>query len=420
MLLVVIAFITPLASVTGIPIPMDDNVKRVENILNVAIKSKDKVNLLIDQVKSNTTLMAMIVDAGLYDDFEGNETLFNEGLELLEIAQSKYIGEDYSSALNYTLQALEIFRDVFRNVHVIVCKAGGCLEKENVIIAEGLIVAMNRSRERIEMIRKLGELPDNVKSLLSNAENYLDIDVAKSLLRQGNVSGVAHRLAEAEKLISEAFKLIKSKAEEKNAERINNFIAKLNETFENTLDKLEKSGVNVTEILDKLGFKSVMELREAKNNLVKNIHRYINLGQVKKAIDEINSMSNKLQEINMRMEQIKYKHEYTFNIGIEISIEKDVKKQFTTLYITIKNTGNATVIFPNSAYGIIVEKMINGIWTPFYMPISAQVLTSLKPGQSRPIILRINTVEGSYRIVLHGWCEGTMNPIVVYNEFTIP
>ncbi|MEM2136844.1 MAG: hypothetical protein QXI93_02685, partial [Candidatus Methanomethylicia archaeon] len=193
-----------------------------------------------------------------------------------------------------------------------------------------------------------------------------------------------------------------------------------NETFENTLDKLEKSGLNITEILDKIGFKSVMELREAKNNLVKNIHKYINLGQIKKAIDEINSISNKLHEINMRIEQIKYKHEYTFNIGIEISIEKDVKKQFTTLYITIKNTGNATVIFPNSAYGIIVEKMINGVWTQFYTPISAQVLTSIKPGQSRTIILRINTVEGSYRIVLHGWCEGTMEPIVFYNEFTIP
>jgi hypothetical protein len=175
--------------------------------------------------------MNLISAAGLNSAFYGNVTLLGNGENLLSRAESEYEAGNYALALNYTLQALDVFRDVFRNVHVIVCKAGGCLERESVIVAEGLIVAANRTLERIKSIRELGDIPMEAYDKLSEAEKLLSITELRNLLAKGNVSEVAHRIADAEKLVADAFKIIKSKAEEKCAERVDKFLAKVDETF---------------------------------------------------------------------------------------------------------------------------------------------------------------------------------------------
>lgn len=394
--------------------------KRVENIINVAEKAKIRVESLINTVESNNTLINLISSVGLSDDFDGNKTLFKTGVSLLNDAKNAYNSGNYALALNYTMQALELFRVVFRNIHIIVCKAGGCLEREDVLKAEGLIVAMNRSRERIQNMYEIEGLPEDVKKILSKAEEYLDITIARKLLAEGNVSGVAHRLAEAEKLISQAFSMIKSKAEEKSSERIEKFIAKFNETFEKMVGKAESLGVDATKVLNMFGLKSIEDIYAMKNEFVNRIKSYIKLGQFEKAINEMNKAREKLDEMNKEMERLRWRFTYNFSVGIEIQVEKNVKKPFTTLEITILNTGNATIIFPNSMFGLTIEKKVGEEWKPFYVPIAAQVLMELKPGQSRHLTIRFTFEHGTYRVVIHGMCEKTFNPVIYYKEFTIP
>ncbi|MEM3885720.1 MAG: hypothetical protein QXO82_01420 [Candidatus Methanomethylicia archaeon] len=394
--------------------------KRVENMINIAEKAKIRVESLIATVESNSTLITLISNAGLSDDFNGNKTLFETGISLLNNAKIAYNSGDYVLALNYTIQALDLFRMVFRNIHVIVCKAGGCLEREDVLKAEGLIVAMNRTRERIRNMYEIEGLPEAVIEILSKAESYLDITVARKLLAEGNVSGVAHRLAEAEKLVSEAFSMIKSKAEEKVSERIEKFIVKFNETFEKVLSKAESLGVNATKVLNMFGLKGVEDIYVMKNDFVNRIKSYIKLGQFEKAINEMNKAREKIDEINREMEKWRWQFRYNFSVGVEIQVEKNIKKPFITLSVTILNTGNATIIFPNSMCGLTIEKKVGEEWKPFYVPIAAQVLTELKPGQSRHLNIKFAFEHGTYRVVIHGMCEKTFNPVIYYKEFTIP
>jgi tetratricopeptide (TPR) repeat protein len=400
--------------------PINPEAKRVENMLNVAYKSRNRVEALVNNVKANQTLMNLISAAGLMDAFNGNVTLLKNGENLLKTANETYSAGNYATALNYTFQALDIFRDVFRNIHVIVGKAGGYLERESVIVAEGLIVAANRTLERIKSIRELGSIPSEADEKLSEAEKLLNTAELRSLLTKGNVSEVAHRIADAEKLVVDALKIIKSKAEEKCAERMDKFIAKVNETFDKIVEKARSLGVNASEVLKMFGFKNLSEIQEMKNNLIGKVRSYIKFGNITQAIKEMDKAMEKIRNMNIEMERVRYIAQYHFNAELEVKVEKSVKKPFIILDITITNTGNATLIFPNSAFGLTIERSVDGSWKPVYTPISAQVLMMLRPGESRHITVRVELPAGTYRVAVHAMCEKIFTPITAYAEFTIP
>lgn len=401
-------------------VPINPEIKRVENMLNIAYKARERVEYLISNVMNNVTLTNLISAAGLMDEFNGNVTLFNEGKILLDEAKGAYDAGNYALALNKVSQALDLFRDVFKNIHVIVCKAGGCLEDENAIKAEGLIVAANRTLERINSIRELGDIPEEAYSKLSEAESLLNIAELRNLLAKGNVSGVAHRIADAEKLIADAIKIIKSKAEEKCAERVDKFIAKINETFNKIVEKARSLGVNASEVLKMFGFNNLNEIQEMKNNLIGKVKSFVKFGNVIQAIKEMNDAMEKIRNMNREMEKVRYIAQYQFNAELEVKVEKSFRKPFTVLDITITNTGNATLIFPNSAFGLIIEKSVDGFWKPVYTPISAQVLIMLKPGESRHIVVKVDLPAGTYRVVVHAMCEKVLTPVTAQAEFTIP
>jgi tetratricopeptide (TPR) repeat protein len=417
-LLMLLPMLFPTLAISATPI--NPEAKRVENMLNVAYKSRNRVEALVNNVKANQTLMNLISVAGLMDAFNGNLTLLKNGENLLKTANETYSAGDYIMALNYTFQALDIFRDVFRNIHVIVGKAGGYLERESVIVAEGLIVAANRTLERIKSIRELGNIPSEADEKLSEAEALLNTAELRSLLTKGNVSEVAHRIADAEKLVADALKIIKSKAEEKCAERMDKFIAKVNETFDKIIEKARSLGVNASEVLKMFGFKNLSEIQEMKNNLIGKVRSYIKFGNITQAIKEMDKAMEKIRNMNMEMERVRYIAQYHFNAKLEVKVEKSVKKPFIILDITITNTGNATLIFPNSAFGLTIERSVDGSWKPVYTPISAQVLMMLRPGESRHIVLRVELPAGTYRVAVHAMCEKIFTPVTAYAEFTIP
>jgi len=417
-LLMLLPMLFPTLAISALP--GSPEAKRVENMLNVAYKSRDRVRFLVNSVETNQTLMNLISAAGLNSAFYGNVTLLGNGENLLSRAESEYEAGNYALALNYTLQALDVFRDVFRNVHVIVCKAGGCLERESVIVAEGLIVAANRTLERIKSIRELGDIPMEAYDKLSEAEKLLSITELRNLLAKGNVSEVAHRIADAEKLVADAFKIIKSKAEEKCAERVDKFLAKVDETFNKIVEKAKSLGVNASEVLKMFGFNNLNEVQEMKNNLIGKVKSFVKLGKIVQAIKEMDAAMEKIRNMDREMERVRYIAQYHFNAKLEVKVEKNVKKPFIILDITITNTGNATLIFPNSAFGLTIERSVDGSWKPVYTPISAQVLMMLKPGESRHIMLRVDLPAGTYRVVVHAMCEKVFTPVIAYAEFTVP
>ncbi|MCX8171351.1 MAG: hypothetical protein N3E47_05205, partial [Candidatus Bathyarchaeota archaeon] len=123
-------------------------------------------------------------------------------------------------------------------------------------------------------------------------------------------------------------------------------------------------------------------------------------------------------EIEFRLRELKGGKD-----GIEVDLEKTVEFQdergvTAVLRVTVRNTCNITVTFPNSAFGTIIERERDGRWEFYYSPISLQVLVSLEPGESGEVEIRLTTAEpGDYRIVVRALSrEGLQTVATKYFE----
>ncbi|MEM3388650.1 MAG: hypothetical protein QXK47_05600 [Candidatus Bathyarchaeia archaeon] len=176
---------------------------------------------------------------------------------------------NYSAAVNYATQAMEAFRDTFKGIMRILEQAG--VEKGELLRAQGLIVAATRALERIERIEKI--LPENatdVRQLLDQAKSLLNMTEITQMLQQGKISEAAQRLAEANRLINEAFKALKAKAEEKMSERMKRFCEKLEEKFEGLIESMRGKGLNVADFLKEHNMTAFQEsLNQFRMNLQK-------------------------------------------------------------------------------------------------------------------------------------------------------
>ncbi|HDO42361.1 MAG TPA: hypothetical protein ENH03_05625, partial [Candidatus Bathyarchaeota archaeon] len=89
-------------------------VERTEKILWIADRAKMRIEILINLTLENETIIEKIVTAGLNETLYGNLSLFDDGVKILEEAHECFEVGDYENATAYVMQALEIFRDVFR------------------------------------------------------------------------------------------------------------------------------------------------------------------------------------------------------------------------------------------------------------------------------------------------------------------
>ncbi|MEM3618529.1 MAG: hypothetical protein QXK47_05605 [Candidatus Bathyarchaeia archaeon] len=77
--------------------------------------------------------------------------------------------------------------------------------------------------------------------------------------------------------------------------------------------------------------------------------------------------------------------------------------------------------FPNSVYGITIERMDGSTWVLAYSPISVQVIMELKPGQAEHVqIMLPQPKSGEYRVHVHGRSKINMTPVETTAEFSIP
>lgn len=241
-----------------------------EKFVELADRAGQKVKDLIDLLYANETAMQMIEDAGLLDELEGNVTLYYEGAENVTNAYDALAVGDYEEAIANATEALSIFREVFSSIHVILCNSG--LQKGQLVDSQGLLEAIRRAIERIE---RLGEiLPEDATEaieLLDQAEAYLDVDLAFTLLLEGKVSEVVLNLTEANQLISQVYQYLKAQAEAANTLRICRYLEfcererqRIGERFRLAADE----GVNVTAALESLGYHSETEFEQALQNMI--------------------------------------------------------------------------------------------------------------------------------------------------------
>ena len=417
----------------------DSNYTR--KILDMADNARIRVEALLTSIASNTTLMNNETVKSLIDEYKSGE-------EILQYAHGNFTRGNFNETVALSLNAMQTFREVYVELIQITGEVQNILQQ-----GQGLLVAMNCALERLQkMNESLSTLTINIqeaKNYLEKAKELLNTTDATILLQQGNVTEVAHRLAEANRLMNQATQALKITAQERIQVRVDQYLQKLERNRERVMERLNATGINATELFTEFGFQNMGEFNQAMNSLKQMVKNHIAYGQFKNAIGSLNSMSNLTQRLNLQLQ----KRLALFPTPIlpsqpqgepdlQISVEKMYMGTALTLVVTVNNTGNATIVFPNSAYGVTLETNATGEWITYYTPISAQVLVSLKPGETGKINIVLSAqnnqgfegfgkmkgqnikpasiTSGYYRVTVHGWVQGTYAPITASCEFEVP
>ncbi|HDQ05956.1 MAG TPA: hypothetical protein ENN36_04445 [Candidatus Bathyarchaeota archaeon] len=279
------------------------NSVKAEKIVELAEGAGQKVENLIDLVYVNETVLEMIENANLIDELEGNVTLFDEGKANVTAAYDALEVEDYEGAVANATQALEIFRDVFRSINYILCESD--VERGQIVDGQGLLVAMQRALERIERLREL--LPEDATEaleLLDNATDYLDVDTARLWLLDGKVTETAYNLTQANLLISDAHRYLKTQAEQGNAVRMQNYLRIMERVRERIRERLEAAGnegIDVDGVLESLGYQNVTEFEQALQNMTENAEQ--KMGEIRDAMKDLKEMGQTMKEMGKALAQ---------------------------------------------------------------------------------------------------------------------
>jgi len=402
-----------------------DDAHAAENIVRAAETALFRVESFVNSTLQNPDVVEKLESLGLMDALHGNASLLEQAEALLAEAKASLEAGNYAGAVAKAMEAMKICRDVFRNVHEMLERAGlGRPEVERPELqAQGLLVAAERSLERIRRIKEV--LPENapeLEALIGRAEALLNATEIEQLLGEGRVSEAAHRLADANGLIAQAFSSLKAKAEEMAAERVERFVESIKAKIGEAAGKMDEAGLG--EAMRGLGFGNVSEFRAFIEGFASQAREHLKAGRIGEAVGKLKGISEKFKEFAKACEVKAFEAKAVQPVGestsLRVGVEVSVEKRWTLVEVTVENSGNATVVFPNSAFGSIVEKDVDGKWVPYYSPISAQALVKLKPGEAGSFSMRLfDAGAGRYRVVVHGFSEETMTPVSASAEFTV-
>jgi len=518
------------AAAIGLPnAAVDDLENKARALIDVARRAEERVISLVEMVEGNETIIGAINETGLYESYLRAKSLIDKGSSLLKNAEESFSSKNYDSAIQAAIEAMRLFRSAYTEIHRILCKAGVTpIEEAPELKAQGLLVAVNRSLERIKRIRLMLNATDD---MLSDAERLLN--EIEPLLRQGNVSEAAHKLAEANKLISEAFVQLRRRAENMTQTRAEKFVLNFGRIRSEIAKRVREEGLNATEILGQLGLENLDEISENLSDIIKKMEPKKIKDVIKNITEDLRDICDLLREarriVSEKMKRAKigdilanasaFKGELVIVTGnccgqsapkslpgpsgkppedswwiladesgwiyivrdgrmgiarrpiilegarvtvvgrvivegdtiyiremlltplgpiivptppimpvapsdvlkVSANVEKNGKDY--KLSVTIENVGNEPIVFPNTAYGMMIEKKTAKVWLPIprYTPISAQILVTLNPGESRTITVTLKQPSpGAYRVVVTGWLEKSRTPVTASAEFTIP
>jgi len=108
-------------------------------------------------------------------------------------------------------------------------------------------------------------------------------------------------------------------------------------------------------------------------------------------------------------ENFQYNHEQlVFQEGSSISIvtEKIDFELGEQIHIKIVNSGTISLTFPDASYGLKVTGLDG---TPYYIPMAAQVISTLEPKEEKTFVWEqkkmdgSDSLEGRYKIIVEGF-----------------
>ena len=235
--------IAVMAAACVLPVTARDDQMKAEVFVEIAEKARE-------------ITLGFIEKAALAgNDVSVSVNLLEEGSRLLTQAKTAYDEADYESAAADARLAQEKFRDALKALG----SENNSSEEDEEDAKPRLLEAIERARERIRKVREVlsssndisENLREQINAKLIQAEGLLN--EAESIVGTNvkNASEAAQKLGQAEKLVSEAFVMLKHASHEPNRHRIEAFLRNMERDISrlrSELEKLVKKGNNVEDL----------------------------------------------------------------------------------------------------------------------------------------------------------------------------
>lgn len=187
---------------------------RASRMVEIAENAADKVGDLIERVEADPDALELIGT----DNFLGNVTLYGEGMENVSNANTALGLLDYEGAIDNSTEALNIFRQVFRSIQIMLynydIKIGPLVDVDE--LEEAIVRSLDRVKDLEELISPQAPIYEKLmyaKGNLTEALNFLpdNVEDAKSSYREANI------------LLGEISQYLKQVAQELNSQRIKDY-----------------------------------------------------------------------------------------------------------------------------------------------------------------------------------------------------
>jgi tetratricopeptide (TPR) repeat protein len=290
---------------------------KAERMVEIADGALDRVMDLVALVEADETAMDKITDAELDDKFDDNVSLCEEGGEgwaALETANDHLEAGEYEEAIDSAREALEIFRDALRSIHVILCEAD--IEVGELLDPQILQDAIERSFDRITELRSI--LADTeMLAKLDDAEELLD--QAQGLLEQEEIDAAKDSLREANVLISQVCQELKQIAQELEPQRIKDYCEgafQYRERFRERFGEAGTEGFDVDGFLQGYGYQNEDDFLARFQEMIRNAEGTEEIQNALEDLEEIGRMIREMdQNLTQEMGHYRAQHGQTGSMG---------------------------------------------------------------------------------------------------------
>lgn len=288
---------------------------RANRLVEIAQDASQTVGDFIDLVYSNVTILEMIDDDGFTDELEGNVTLYDEGVENVTNGVECLENEDYEGAIANATEALSIFREVHKSIHLILYDSD--VKIGPFLIVEELEEAIDRSIARVEELKALVSTEATIYTKLIEAEGLLT--EAKDVLLPDNIKDAKTNLREANILISEVCQYLRQVAQELNPQRIKDYCEgayQYRERFRERFGQAETEGFNVNGFLQEYGYQNEDDFMARFQEMIQNAEGTEDIEDVLGDLEEIGRLIREMdQNFTQQMGHYRAQHGQTGSTG---------------------------------------------------------------------------------------------------------
>ena len=305
-LLTIVALAAPVSAFIG-----SQNIEtKAERMVEIAYDAQETIMGIVTRIEDNATAYDLLLTSDLDELFYANVSLCvadgttlnkteitvtgdGEAWALLDAANVSLYAGEYEDAIESARDALEIFRDVLRSMNDMLIDAG--IETGQVLDAELLQEAIDRSRDRIAQLRALIDDGHDLEGNLTDAETLLD--EAQAALDAGELEDAKDALVEANSIISYVCTELREIAKDLNPGRIQSYLVharQYRERFREMFGQAADEEIDIDDVVQALGYANEEEFMEQLQEMIQNAQDANDVNDAIKLLKDFSKMAKKM------------------------------------------------------------------------------------------------------------------------------